>query len=64
MVMWLAVIMVCSTLEATTCEVIANQENIFYTLEKCQEDVVNMATVIADNGFFAKPACFKVGEIT
>ena len=56
--------MVCSTLEATTCTIIANQENIFYTLEQCQEDVVNMATAIADNGFFAKPACFKVGEIT
>ena len=62
--MWLAVIMVCSTLEATTCTVIANQENFFYTLEQCQEEAVNMAIVIADNGFLAKPDCFKVGEFT
>ena len=61
--MWLAVIMVCQTLQVTSCTVIANEANIFYTLEQCQEDVNNMVTTITGDGFFAKPVCFKVGDI-
>ena len=55
--------MVCQTLQVTSCTVIANEANIFYTLEQCQEDVNNMVTTITGNGFFAKPVCFKVGDI-
>ena len=60
--MWLAVIMVCQTPQVTSCTVIANEANIFYTLEQCQENVNSMVTTITAAGFFAKPTCFKVGD--
>mgnify|MGYP003146784314 CR=1 FL=1 len=62
--MFLAAILVCATFEATTCVVVANEGNIWYTREKCEGDAVKMAGIIINNGFYAVPKCFKVGEST
>ncbi len=60
--MWLAVVMACQTLDASSCVVMGNEENLWYTRLECEQDAVNMATTLIRNGIYAKPNCFKVGE--
>tara|TARA_R110000744_G_scaffold4403_1_gene15952 strand:+ start:149 stop:337 length:189 start_codon:yes stop_codon:yes gene_type:complete len=60
--MFLAVVLVCATLEANSCTVMANLANIWYTEEECKTDSITMASTILLNGYYAKPKCFKVGD--
>ena len=60
--MWLAVVMACQTLEASSCIVMGNEKNLWYTRLECEQDTVNMAATLISNGIYAKPNCFKVGE--
>ena len=60
--MWLAVVMACQTFEASSCIVMGNEKNLWYTRLECEQDAVNMATTLISNGIYAKPNCFKVGE--
>ena len=63
-VMFLATLLVCSTLEAKSCVVVANSNNIWYTEAECQADAMNFALKLVDKGFSVRPYCFKVGENT
>jgi hypothetical protein len=60
--MFLASVLACATLESTTCVVVANEANLWYTREKCEADAVKMAGIIIINGYYAVPKCFKVGD--
>ena len=60
--MFLAVVMMCSTLEVSSCTLMANLANIWYTEEECQNDAIKVAGTILLNGYYAKPKCFKVGD--
>jgi hypothetical protein len=60
--MFLAAVLACATLESTTCVVVANEANLWYTREKCEADAVKMAGIIIINGYYAVPKCFKVGD--
>ena len=62
--MFLAAVLACATFEATTCVVVANEGNIWYTREQCEADAAKMAGIIIINGHYALPKCFKVGEST
>ena len=63
-VMFLAALLVCSTLQAQSCAVVANSNNIWYTEAECQADAMNFALELVDKGFSVRPYCFKVGENT
>ena len=63
-VMFLAALLVCSTLQAQSCAVIANSNNIWYSEAECQADAMNFAMDMAGKGFLVKPYCFKVGDKT
>jgi|TARA_R110000787_G_C13376066_1_gene441358 hypothetical protein len=60
--MWLAVILVCASTEVTSCRVVANTTDVWYSKEKCEADAVVMASTLLVNGFYAIPNCFKVGD--
>jgi len=60
--MWLAVVMACQTLEASSCIVMGNEKNLWYTRLECEQDAVNMAATHISNSIYDKPNCFKVGE--
>ena len=62
--MFLAALLICSTLEAQSCVVVANSNNIWYSEAECQADVMNFALKLVDKGFSVRPYCFKVGENT
>jgi len=62
--MFLAALLLCSTLEAQSCVVVANTNNIWYSEDECQADAMSLALDLVDRGFAVRPYCFKVGEST
>lgn len=62
--MWLAVVMYCATPDVTTCQVIANSNNLHYTEEACHADSTGVANAIRMQGMYAQAGCFKIGEST
>ena len=62
--MFLAAILICQTLNAKSCTVIANSNNVWYSEAECQADAMNFALELVDKGFAVRPYCFKVGENT
>jgi len=52
--MWLAVVLACQTLEASSCIVMGNESNLWYTQEECELDAVNMARTLISNGIYAE----------
>ena len=62
--MFLAALLLCSTLEAHSCVVVANIDNIWYSEADCQADAMSLALDLVDKGFAVRPYCFKVGEST
>jgi hypothetical protein len=63
-VMFLAALLICSTLEAQSCVVVANINKIWYGEAECQADAMGLALDLVDKGFAVRPYCFKVGENT
>ena len=62
--MFLAALLLCSTLEAQSCVVVANIGNIWYSEADCQADAMSLALDLVDKGFAVRPYCFKVGDST
>ena len=60
--MWLAVVMFCTTPDVTTCQVMANLENMRYSEKECMADATDAATAMLLQGVYAKAGCFKIGE--
>jgi len=60
--MFLAVILICQTLNSKSCTVIANSNNLWYSEAECQADAMNFAMELAEKGFLVKPYCFRLGE--
>ena len=59
--MWLAMVLACSTPYAQSCIVFAKNEELFMTEELCKEEVDMGVDIMEAQGFFARPACFKIG---
>ena len=60
--MFLSALLICSTLEAQSCVVVANTNNIWSRETDCQVDAMTLALELVDKGFAVRPYCFKVGE--
>ena len=60
--MFLAALLICSTLEAQSCVVVANTKNIWSRETDCQVDAMTLALESVDKGFAVRPYCFKDGE--
>ena len=60
--MWLAVVMFCTTPNVTTCQVLANTANFYYSEEACMKDATDVANAIILQRSYAKAGCFKLDE--
>ena len=59
--MWLAMVLACSTPYAQSCTVFAKNEQLFMTEELCKEETDRVMVMMQSQGFFVRPACFKIG---
>ena len=59
--MWLAMVLACSTPYAQSCIVFAKNEQLFMTEELCKEETDRVMVMMQSQGFFVRPACFKIG---
>jgi hypothetical protein len=59
---WVAIILACTNQMATSCQVFANTEEVFYDDTACNADATKMAEYLVSQGVFAIPLCFEIGE--
>ena len=62
--MWVAIVLACSTQLATSCQVLVNQNKLFYGESLCDVEAGKMANYLANVGVYAVPICIKVGTST
>ena len=55
--MWLAIVLACGTPYAHSCIVYAKNDVLFAT-----EETAMGVDIMESQGFFARPACFEIGE--
>jgi len=59
--MWLAIVLACSTPSAESCIIFAKNNDLFITEELCKKETEMGVDIMEAQGFFARPACFKIG---
>ena len=62
--MFLAVVFVCSSMDIASCEVLANNGQLFTNPEECVQSANDFAFILQEEGYYARPGCFElnVGE--
>ena len=60
LVMWLAFMLLCSTPEALSCEVMAKTTSTFATEEECAQEAIIVARYFQSMGYLAIPECQKI----
>lgn len=60
--MFLSVLLMCSSLHVSSCSVIANTKNLWYTEEECKEQSLFIVAKLLENGIAVLPKCFKIGD--
>ena len=58
--MWLAVLLVCTTPSALSCQVVAKPEP-FYVEEACKQETIIITDDLISKGMYAVPTCVKIG---
>ena len=58
--MWIAVLLMCTTPSALSCQVIAKPEP-FYVEEACKEETIIITNDLVSRGIYAVPTCVKIG---
>jgi len=59
---WVAIILACTNQMATSCQVFANTEEMFYGETACNADATKMAEYLVSQGVIAVPLCFEIGK--
>ena len=60
--MWVAVVLLCSSNLANSCQLVANTNESFMTQESCEVNAANYGRLMRGKGYYVVPSCFKVGE--
>ena len=58
--MWVALMLLCSTPAALSCEVMAKTEATFQTEEACSQEAILVARYFQQKGYLAIPECEKI----
>jgi len=58
--MWLAFMLLCSTPEALSCEVLAKTTSTFTTEEECAQEALVVARYFQSMGYLAIPECQRI----
>ena len=61
--MWLAVILYCITLEATTCDVMVRTGGLFQDKPACAKSVTKMGRLLSKEKEYVVTHCFKLQPI-
>ena len=61
--MWLAAILHCVTLEATTCDIMIRTGGTFDNKPACIESVSEMGKLLSENHIFVVTHCFKIQPV-
>lgn len=59
--MWVGIMLLCYDPSALSCMVVAKPES-FYSEQSCLEEAADVATNMREQGIYAVPACFEIGE--
>ena len=60
--MWVAIIMLCTSTLATSCEMRANTNEFFFSKASCEANAFNYGRMLKNKGYGVVPVCFKVGK--
>jgi len=60
--MFLSVLLICSSLHVSSCSIVANTKNLWYSEEECKKQSLSVIAKLAENGIAVLPKCFKIGE--
>jgi hypothetical protein len=60
--MWLAVVMLCTSPSVYNCSVISKTDEIFETLQSCKNETNKVVDYLKAKGAYAIPYCIKVGN--
>lgn len=60
--MWLALVVVCTTPDVVSCNVLAKSDNVFLTEESCREEVTYAVDLLSPSVYYVFGGCSKLGE--
>jgi hypothetical protein len=60
--MWVAIIMLCTSTLATSCEMRANTNEFFFSKASCEAKAFSYGRMLINKGYGVVPVCFKVGK--
>ena len=60
--MFLSVLLICSSLHVSSCNIVANTKTLWYSEEECKKQSLSVIAKLAENGIAVLPKCFKIGE--
>jgi len=58
--MWIAFMLLCSTPEAVSCEVMVKDTSTFVTEEACAQEALLVARYFQSKGYLAIPECHQI----
>ena len=62
--MWLATLIVCTTLDATSCELISQPNNLYMNKTACSDAVEQGTAFFLETSIYISGGCVKIGEST
>lgn len=60
--MFISVLLVCTSLHVSSCDIVANTEDLYFSREQCQRQTSIVVTKLVGIGVAVKPKCFKIGD--
>ena len=58
--MFISVLLVCTSLHVSSCDVVANTEDLYFSEQQCQNQTAIVVAKLVSNGIAVKPKCFKI----
>lgn len=60
--MFISVLLICMSLHVSSCDVVANTEDLYYSEQECKNNTAIVVNKLVSNGIAVRPKCFKVGD--
>ena len=60
--MFISVLLICTSLHVSSCDIVANTEDLYFSQQQCQNQTAIVTAKLLSSGVAVKPKCFKVGD--
>jgi hypothetical protein len=60
--MWLGLLLACFSPSATSCNIMAKTDQLFYSEQECKAEGTEVANNLLNQNVYAIPMCVKIGE--